>query len=129
MLGGDSNAHAAAIADAAAFMTVWALLLLRPPQMTAHMNAAYQAHNGLPPDIFPGAIPVYTGHYHLPHTLAGTSITYVGSPYQGVVTGRLTEAGKPGMHSMLPAEPDTQSHTVHAPGASKQTGPCTECTC
>lgn len=58
--------------------------------MTAHMNAAYQAHNGLPPDIFPEAIPVYTGHYHLPHTVAGTSITYVGSPYQGGATGRLT---------------------------------------
>jgi hypothetical protein len=27
-------------------------------------------------------IPTYTGHYHKPHTVPGTRITYVGSPYQ-----------------------------------------------
>lgn len=29
-----------------------------------------------------GVIPTYTGHYHKPHTVPGTRITYVGSPYQ-----------------------------------------------
>ena len=47
------------------------------------MNEAYQAHDGLPPDLFPPDIPTYTGHYHKPHTVPGTRITYVGSPYQG----------------------------------------------
>ena len=47
------------------------------------MNEAYQAHDGLPPDLFPPDIPTYTGHYHKPHTVPGTRITYIGSPYQG----------------------------------------------
>lgn len=47
------------------------------------MNASYQAQQGLPPDTFPPHLPVYMGHYHMPHTVAGTSITYIGSPYQG----------------------------------------------
>ncbi|PRW45242.1 ABC transporter (ISS) isoform C [Chlorella sorokiniana] len=48
----------------------------------AMMNEAYQAHDGLPPELFPAGIPTYTGHYHKPHTVAGTRITYIGSPYQ-----------------------------------------------
>jgi hypothetical protein len=52
-------------------------------QLTAHMNASYQARDGLPPGLFPGRVPVYLGHYHYPHTLPGTSITYIGSPFQG----------------------------------------------
>ena len=51
--------------------------------MGAMMNEAYQAHDGLPPDLFPSDIPTYTGHYHKPHTVPGTRITYIGSPYQG----------------------------------------------
>eukprot|EP00899_Mesostigma_viride_P011979 jgi/Mesvir1/20782/Mv07893-RA.1 len=48
----------------------------------AKINAMYQAKLGLPPAIFPLDVPVYTGHYHNPHTVEGTSIHYVGSPYQ-----------------------------------------------
>ncbi|GFH12617.1 ABC transporter (ISS) isoform A [Haematococcus lacustris] len=46
------------------------------------MNAMWQARHGLPPDLFPEGIPVYSGHYHLPHTVPGTTIMYVGSQYQ-----------------------------------------------
>ena len=46
------------------------------------MNEAFQAREGLPPDLFPASIPTYTGHYHKPHTVSNTSIRYVGSPYQ-----------------------------------------------
>ncbi|KAJ9530146.1 hypothetical protein QJQ45_023431 [Haematococcus lacustris] len=49
---------------------------------TARMNALWQARHGLPPDLFPEGIPVYSGHYHLPHTVPGTTIMYVGSQYQ-----------------------------------------------
>lgn len=41
-----------------------------------------QAHAGLEPTTFPPHIPVWTGHYHKPHTVPGTSICYVGTPYQ-----------------------------------------------
>lgn len=46
------------------------------------MNDAIQAKDGLPQGIFPRGIPSYTGHYHKPHTVPGTDIRYVGSPYQ-----------------------------------------------
>jgi hypothetical protein len=52
-------------------------------QLTAHMNASYQARDGLPPELFPERVPVYLGHYHFPHLVPGTNITYIGSPYQG----------------------------------------------
>jgi DNA repair exonuclease SbcCD ATPase subunit len=48
----------------------------------ASLNDACQARDGVPPSIFPKGVPVYTGHYHKPHTVANTSIRYVGSPYQ-----------------------------------------------
>lgn len=64
----------------------------------ASMNETYQAKDGVDPNIFAvgdghsghsshgggggGVIPTYTGHYHKPHTVPGTRITYVGSPYQ-----------------------------------------------
>jgi len=51
----------------------------------ASLNDACQARDGIPPSLFPKGVPVYTGHYHKPHTVAGTSIRYVGSPYQGRV--------------------------------------------
>lgn len=47
------------------------------------MNEAFQAKAGLEPDLFPDDVPTYTGHYHKPHTVANTKITYIGSPYQG----------------------------------------------
>lgn len=60
---------------------------LRLLQLTAHMNAAYQAKSGLPPDLFPSELPVYMGHYHYPQSVPGTRITYIGSPYQGPLAG------------------------------------------
>ena len=52
-------------------------------QATAKYNSHHQAADGLPTDIFPPDLPIYTGHYHLPQVVAETHITYVGSPYQG----------------------------------------------
>lgn len=53
------------------------------------MNEAFQAKAGLESDLFPDTIPTYTGHYHKPHTVADTNITYIGSPYQGTSAGCL----------------------------------------
>ena len=50
----------------------------------AHMNETFQAQDGIHPSCFPSNVPVYTGHYHKPHTVQGTAITYLGSPYQGM---------------------------------------------
>ncbi|KAL3137671.1 hypothetical protein ABBQ38_004946 [Trebouxia sp. C0009 RCD-2024] len=50
--------------------------------MGAMMNEAFQAKEGLPPDLFPGSVPTYTGHYHKPHVVENTNIRYIGSPYQ-----------------------------------------------
>lgn len=47
------------------------------------MNATLQTTDGIHPDSFPPEVPVYSGHYHRPHTVKGTNIRYVGSPYQG----------------------------------------------
>ena len=47
------------------------------------INETFQARDGMPPELFPPGIPIYTGHYHKPHTVQGTEIHYVGSPYQG----------------------------------------------
>jgi DNA repair exonuclease SbcCD ATPase subunit len=66
----------------------------------AQLNAAHQARSGLPPALFPPGVPVYSGHYHTPHTVAGTRITYVGSPYQ--VTA--AEAGQPKRLLLLDAD-------------------------
>ena len=32
------------------------------------------------------------GHYHKPHTVAGSRITYIGSPYQGAAAGAAAAA-------------------------------------
>ena len=68
----------------------------------ASMNETFQARDGIDPDVFRLASSgeggggegegggegdsnsprVFTGHYHKPHTVPGTRITYVGSPYQ-----------------------------------------------
>ena len=47
------------------------------------MNESFQAKEGLPPDLFPEGVPIYTGHYHKPHVVENTNIHYIGSPYQG----------------------------------------------
>eukprot|EP00873_Tetraselmis_striata_P041002 jgi/Tetstr1/461266/TSEL_006393.t1 len=48
----------------------------------AYMNETFQARDGVKPELFPAAVPVFTGHYHRRHTVEGTAIHYVGSPYQ-----------------------------------------------
>ena len=48
----------------------------------AQMNERHQATYGLDAHLFPPSIPTYTGHYHLPHVVPGSNITYIGSPYQ-----------------------------------------------
>ncbi|CEF99525.1 P-loop containing nucleoside triphosphate hydrolase [Ostreococcus tauri] len=47
----------------------------------ASMNETFQARDGLDPALFGGAN-TYTGHYHKPHVVPNTNITYVGSPYE-----------------------------------------------
>ena len=46
------------------------------------MNETFQSQHGLDPCAFPISVPTYSGHYHRPHTVPGSSIHYVGSPYQ-----------------------------------------------
>ena len=53
-------------------------------QLGAFVNETFQAREGFPPDLFPEEVPVYMGHYHKPHRVQGSSIEYIGSPYQGV---------------------------------------------
>jgi hypothetical protein len=50
----------------------------------ASMNDGMKSREGLDIDMFPPHIPIYSGHYHKPHTIrrGGTSLHYVGSPYQ-----------------------------------------------
>ena len=48
----------------------------------ADFNEAFQSSEGIQPSLFPLEIPTWTGHYHKPHTIRGTNINYVGSPYQ-----------------------------------------------
>jgi hypothetical protein len=48
----------------------------------ASFNRKQQAAAGLCPSVFPPHTPVYSGHYHKPHTVPGTSISYIGSPFQ-----------------------------------------------
>ncbi|KAF8071319.1 hypothetical protein HT031_001402 [Scenedesmus sp. PABB004] len=92
--------------------------------LTARMNAAHQARDGLPPGLFPARVPVYLGHYHLPQTLPGSAITYVGSPFQ--VTS--SEAGQQKRLLLLdehwqaagevPLDVGRRFFTLSAPGAS-----------
>eukprot|EP00955_Chlamydomonas_euryale_P002180 23813-Chlamydomonas_euryale.AAC.1 len=62
------------------------------PQQTARYNYLIQAREGLPPGAFPPDTRVYSGHYHLPHDVPGSTITYVGSPYQVCVPACCTRA-------------------------------------
>ena len=74
-------------------------------QLGAFVNETFQAREGLPPELFPEAIPTYLGHYHKPHLVGSTRVQYVGSPYEG--TGfRLTsicDASFGGALTTLPA--------------------------
>ena len=55
-------------------------------QLGAFVNETFQAREGFPPELFPEHVPVYMGHYHKPHRVQGTSIEYIGSPYQGMLS-------------------------------------------
>ncbi|GLI58613.1 hypothetical protein VaNZ11_000347 [Volvox africanus] len=57
-------------------------IFLHADVRTARSNRWRQAEEGIEPGAFPPHLPVFSGHYHLPHTVRGTNITYVGSPYQ-----------------------------------------------
>lgn len=59
-------------------------------QAGAMVNNALQLQEGLSPGVFPAGLPVFTGHYHKPHVVAGTTVEYVGSPFQT----SLAEAGQ-----------------------------------
>jgi DNA repair exonuclease SbcCD ATPase subunit len=50
----------------------------------AKMNDNIISRSGADIGMFPGGVPVYSGHFHKPHTLQSRSrrLTYVGSPYQ-----------------------------------------------
>lgn len=54
----------------------------RGPWCGTQVNETFQSQHGVEPDAFPDAVPTYSGHYHRPHTVPGTAIHYVGSPYQ-----------------------------------------------
>ena len=47
------------------------------------MNTAFQAKDGLSPAFFPADVPIFSGHYHIPHVVDNSNIRYIGSPYQG----------------------------------------------
>lgn len=79
-------------------------------QVGALMNDAFQAQDGLPPSLFPPDIPVFTGHYHKPHTVGDTNIRYVGSPYQGECHLSCTEGNKSTTSSQ---HPNNQADSLH----------------
>jgi hypothetical protein len=55
---------------------------LRFLQAGAYMNDSFQAKDGIRQEDLRADVPIYTGHYHKPHTVEGTRVQYVGSPYQ-----------------------------------------------
>jgi hypothetical protein len=48
----------------------------------ASVNNKQQAAAGLSPKTFPADVPIFTGHYHKPHVVPRSKITYIGSPFQ-----------------------------------------------
>ncbi|GBF93021.1 hypothetical protein Rsub_05632 [Raphidocelis subcapitata] len=76
------RAALAAAAAAAAAAAPPRAVFAHADVLAARVNAAHQAASGLPAGVFPRDVPVYMGHYHLPQTVPGTRITYIGSPYQ-----------------------------------------------
>lgn len=48
----------------------------------AWMNDAIQSGWGIQPHELPSDIDILTGHYHRPHEVEGTRISYVGSPWE-----------------------------------------------
>jgi DNA repair exonuclease SbcCD nuclease subunit len=85
----------------------------------AQMNEQHQARDGLPPGLFPCDVPTYTGHYHLPHTVRGSRITYVGSPYQV----SFSEAGQQKRLLLLDATSMTTTLTTRRTSAGSSRRP------
>ena len=62
----------------------------------AYMNDLIVSQGGVPLSLFPADNPIYSGHFHKPHTVTapkaapGVAVRYVGSPYQT----SLSEAGQ-----------------------------------
>ena len=58
----------------------------------AYMNDGMRSRDGLDISSFPPGLPIYSGHFHKPHTMTKgrSSLRYVGSPYQT----SLSEAGQ-----------------------------------
>ena len=62
----------------------------------AYMNDLIVSQGGVPLSLFPKDSPIYSGHFHKPHTVTapkaapGVAVKYVGSPYQT----SLSEAGQ-----------------------------------
>jgi DNA repair exonuclease SbcCD nuclease subunit len=62
----------------------------------AYMNDLITSTHGVAPAYFPPGVPIYSGHFHKPHTVKqpkaapGVNIRYVGSPYET----SLAEAGQ-----------------------------------
>ncbi|GMH99124.1 hypothetical protein TrVE_jg1623 [Triparma verrucosa] len=50
----------------------------------AKMTSTYKSNSTLTMSTFPPSTPVYSGHFHLPHSIVSKDrkVTYVGSPYQ-----------------------------------------------
>eukprot|EP00981_Chlorochromonas_danica_P004003 scaffold760_cov178-Ochromonas_danica.AAC.5 len=50
----------------------------------AYMNDGMRSREGINVDLFPNGIPIFSGHFHKPHTVSksGINLRYVGSPYQ-----------------------------------------------
>lgn len=95
------DAHSASLNDPAGAREPVRAIFCHADIKGARINDTYQASLGVGPELFPAALPVYSGHYHEPHMLPGTAITYLGSPYQ---VSR-AEAGQ--QKRLLILEPDT----------------------
>lgn len=77
---------ALALAAAAQQTSPTAAIFCHADIQGAAFNSTFQAEIGLEPEAFPPRVPVYSGHYHKPQVLGGTStaarIEYVGSPFE-----------------------------------------------
>lgn len=67
----------------------------------AYMNDLIVSLGGVPPRMFPGNKPIYSGHFHKPHTVkqGNKAIEYLGSPYEV----SLAEAQQPKALAVLDA--------------------------
>ena len=74
------------------------------------MNDNVVSRRGLRASLFPRDIPTFSGHFHKPHCVPDTCITYVGSPYQT----SLSEAGQAKRLMLLHRQPPDKQGGVAA---------------